>query len=434
MDHGGAGAVGDVSLDRRLQSNHHPSGAGLQLHQSDHGGFRRDLADAGDRRHRIRGYRRRKERVGGVLLLHLTAHAVVGPERDRVHQVGRGRIRQASCDDVADTRDDPAGLVLLLDSLFLFQHHLARGGGVAGGARRRHQHSRIVDPDADAALRLLAGIDGRDLALCNRSGADVFRQRLYRQSRFLEIRPDLRTDLLCRPSRDRAALAASDRVGRPVSPLRHKIAKTTPCKVEWAPARSARAACVRGTRRKMVRRHGPNLISCRSGARVRPVVCFHLRRGARSAPSAARAAIWNAASMPRISVPLSGASNRIARPAWFGAAVTPARHPHASTAASISAISATWSGGAIMRTEPAAAIPPSAPQPAASSSPPTLPRSETSGVPSGPMMLVWVENCANVPPRPCGSWAAKPSAMIRVAPAATVAVVATWRSAPGNRT
>src|SRR5882672_2333513 len=54
---------------------------------------------------------------------------------------------------------------------------------------------------------------------------------------------------------------------------RHKIAKTTPCKVEWAPARSARAACVRGTRRKMVRRHGPNLISSRSRARVHPVVC-----------------------------------------------------------------------------------------------------------------------------------------------------------------
>src|SRR5882757_2518325 len=67
--------------------------------------------------------------------------------------------------------------------------------------------------------------------------------------------------------------------GRRAAPLRrytaepkHKIAKTTPCKVEWAPARSARAACVRGTRRKMVRRHGPNLISSRSslGDRQRP--------------------------------------------------------------------------------------------------------------------------------------------------------------------
>ena len=39
---------------------------------------------------------------------------------------------------VADDRDDPAGLVLLLDPLFLLQHHLACGGGVAGGARGRH--------------------------------------------------------------------------------------------------------------------------------------------------------------------------------------------------------------------------------------------------------------------------------------------------------
>src|SRR3979490_1208209 len=27
---------------------------------------------------------------------------------------------------------------------------------------------------------------------------------------------------------------------------RHKIAKTTPCKVEWAPGRVTRAACIRG--------------------------------------------------------------------------------------------------------------------------------------------------------------------------------------------
>src|SRR5882724_10966699 len=116
---------------------------------------------------------------------------------------------------------------------------------------------------------------------------------------------------------------------------------------------------------------------------VRPL--FYLRRGARSTPSAARAAIWNAASMPRISVPLSGASNRIASPAWFEAAVTPARQPQASAAASTSAISAQRSGAAIMRTEPAAAIPPSAPQLAESSSPRTLPRSETNSVPSGAM-------------------------------------------------
>ncbi len=139
--------------------------------------------------------------------------------------------------------------------------------------------------------------------------------------------------------------------------------------------------------------------------------------------AASGAAIWNAASMPRISVPLSGASNRMASPAWFGAAVTPARHPQASAAASISAISANRSGAVIMRTEPAAAIPPSVPQFAESSSPRTLPRSETNSLPSGAMMRVWVENRANVPPRRCGSWAAKPSAMIKVAPAATVAVV-----------
>ncbi len=107
------------------------------------------------------------------------------------------------------TMSPTLGMILLVS--FFFWNPLARGGGVARGARRRHQHSRIVDPDADVALRLLAGIDGRDLALCNRSGADVFRQRLYRQSRFLEIRPDLRGDLLCGSSRDRAAVAAADR-------------------------------------------------------------------------------------------------------------------------------------------------------------------------------------------------------------------------------
>ena len=42
----------------------------------------------------------------------------------------------------ADGRDDPAGLVLLLGALFLFQHHLACGRRAAGGARGRHQHSR----------------------------------------------------------------------------------------------------------------------------------------------------------------------------------------------------------------------------------------------------------------------------------------------------
>src|SRR5882762_9996623 len=46
-----------------------------------------------------------------------------------------------------------------------------------------------------------------------------------------------------------------------------KIAKTTPCKVEWTPARSTPAALRPGARRKMRRRHGPNLISSRSSLR-----------------------------------------------------------------------------------------------------------------------------------------------------------------------
>ena len=90
--------------------------------------------------------------VGGVLLLHLAADAVVGPERNRLHQMGGGGLRQAARQLSARlVGHDPAGLVLLLDPLFLFQHHLACGGGIAGGARGRHQHSRIVGADADAA-------------------------------------------------------------------------------------------------------------------------------------------------------------------------------------------------------------------------------------------------------------------------------------------
>ena len=93
------GAARDVPLDHRLQSDHQPAAARFQFHQSDHGGVRRDLADAGDRRHRVRGYRRRKKRLGSVFLFHLAADAVVRPERNRIHQVGRGRICQAAGDD-----------------------------------------------------------------------------------------------------------------------------------------------------------------------------------------------------------------------------------------------------------------------------------------------------------------------------------------------
>ena len=64
MDHGGAGAAGDVPVDLRLQSHHQPSAARVQLHQPDHGGLRRDLADAADRRDRLRRHRPREERRG----------------------------------------------------------------------------------------------------------------------------------------------------------------------------------------------------------------------------------------------------------------------------------------------------------------------------------------------------------------------------------
>ena len=62
-----------------------------------------------------------------------------------------------------------------------------------------------------------------------------------------------------------AALAYMDEAV-PLSPpgqyparLGHKIAKTTPCKVEWVPARSTHAACVWGTRWSVVTAQ-PNLI------------------------------------------------------------------------------------------------------------------------------------------------------------------------------
>src|SRR6267378_737628 len=67
------------------------------------------------------------------------------------------------------------------------------------------------------------------------------------------------------PARRRAAECRLKRPWRPAKRPGHKIAKTTPCKVEWAPRLAALVLrCVRGTRRKMVRRHGPHLISSRS--------------------------------------------------------------------------------------------------------------------------------------------------------------------------
>ena len=64
MDHGGAGAAGDVPVDLRLQSDHQPAAARIELHQRDHGGVRRDLADAADRRDRLRRHRRAKRARG----------------------------------------------------------------------------------------------------------------------------------------------------------------------------------------------------------------------------------------------------------------------------------------------------------------------------------------------------------------------------------
>src|SRR5216683_1429296 len=76
--------------------------------------------------------------------------------------------------------------------------------------------------------------------------------------------PHKRVHARLRHARKRVHARLRRAMGRYTAEPRHKIAKTTPCKVEWAPDRSARAASVRGTRRKMVRRHGPNLISSRS--------------------------------------------------------------------------------------------------------------------------------------------------------------------------
>src|SRR3981189_2128672 len=76
--------------------------------------------------------------------------------------------------------------------------------------------------------------------------------------------PHKRVHARLRHARKRVHARLRRAMGRYTAEPRHKIAKTTPCKVEWDPARSARAACVPRTRRKMVRRHGPNLISSRS--------------------------------------------------------------------------------------------------------------------------------------------------------------------------
>ena len=140
-----------------------------------------------------------RERAAWEVFFYFTSllTLVIGPERNRLHQMGGGGLCQAARQRQPDGWDDPAGLVLLLGALFLLQHHLACGNRAAGGARGRLQHSRPVGADADDAVPLFAGPDGRDLALRHRARADVLRQWLHRQKRLLEVRPDLRADLLC---------------------------------------------------------------------------------------------------------------------------------------------------------------------------------------------------------------------------------------------
>src|SRR6266849_8882629 len=53
-------------------------------------------------------------------------------------------------------------------------------------------------------------------------------------------------------------------MGRCTAGPGHKIAKTTPCKVEWAPARSTRAALRSGQEKKNGPSSRPGLISSRS--------------------------------------------------------------------------------------------------------------------------------------------------------------------------
>ena len=196
-----------------------------------------------DRRDRICRHRRRKGRVGSVVLLHLAADPVVRPQRNRIHQMACGRIRRAAEGDVADDGHDPAGRAVLLDPLFLFQHHLACRSRAAGGARGRQQHSRNADGDVDAAVRLLAGTDGGDLALCHRTRADVLRQRLHRQTGFLEVRADLRADLFYRPARGRAAVAAADRVISCPYAVRHSSCRSAEPRPDYASSWAPGSAC-----------------------------------------------------------------------------------------------------------------------------------------------------------------------------------------------
>jgi len=70
--------------------------AAAQLHQPNAGGLRGDLPAASHRCHPFRGHRRREGRLGGLLLLHCVAHALLGAQRYRLHQVGGRGFRPAA--------------------------------------------------------------------------------------------------------------------------------------------------------------------------------------------------------------------------------------------------------------------------------------------------------------------------------------------------
>ncbi|MGY4352017.1 hypothetical protein ACVWXM_008510 [Bradyrhizobium sp. GM7.3] len=165
-------------------------------------------ADAGDGRDRVCRHRRREGRLGGVLLFHLAADAGLGPQRDRLHQMVRDRIRKAARRAVAVDRNAPAGRAVLLDPLFLLEHHLACRRRAARGARGRIRHPRPTSHDARHALHVFARPDGGDLALRDRAGADVFRERLYRQGSVLGFWADLWDALFRGAPADRMALVA----------------------------------------------------------------------------------------------------------------------------------------------------------------------------------------------------------------------------------
>jgi hypothetical protein len=128
----------------------------------------------------------------------------------------------------------PAVAMILLASLFFWIHYFFSS---------ITSHAAAVLPVVLSAGMGIPGVSVPTLTLfCIyslglmgvRTRPDVFRQRLYRQRRFLEIRPDLRADLFCRSSFDPAALVADD----PLSPRSYFSA--------WA----QEAALVPGQKRK----------------------------------------------------------------------------------------------------------------------------------------------------------------------------------------